>query len=65
MGEDPDLSWMVQMCKEYEARITFVLAQLDYAPDAWRETMSKVTALSQDGLQLKPQVAGRPGLNQK
>jgi N-acyl-D-aspartate/D-glutamate deacylase len=40
--------------------VTFALAQVDAAPDLWRELMDESLRAVDDGAQVYPQIAGRP-----
>lgn len=59
-GKEPDLAWMKEYCKETGRPITFVVAQMDFDPDGWRETLKKAAALADEGIILRPQIPGRP-----
>jgi N-acyl-D-aspartate/D-glutamate deacylase len=60
MGRDPDLDWMKQFCKETGRPITFVVAQMDWDPDGWRDTLAQAAELVSEGIILRPQIPGRP-----
>lgn len=59
-GKEPDLEWMIKFCKETGRPITFVVAQTDWDPEGWRETLKKAAELSKEGIILRPQIPGRP-----
>jgi N-acyl-D-amino-acid deacylase len=65
MGEDllapaSEVAWMRKLSAETGRPISFGLAQHNYAPEAWRETLRLVDEANANGSDLRPQVAGRP-----
>jgi N-acyl-D-amino-acid deacylase len=60
MGREPDLAWMREFCTKTGRPITFALAQLPMAPTLYRETLASMQALSDEGLDVVPQVPCRP-----
>jgi N-acyl-D-amino-acid deacylase len=59
-GQEPDLSWMVDFCRQTGRVITFALAQSPIQPQAWRETLARIDELAATGLRIVPQVPCRP-----
>jgi N-acyl-D-aspartate/D-glutamate deacylase len=59
-GQEPDLSWMREFCRDTGRVITFALAQTPMQPEAWRETLARIDALAAEGLRIVPQVPCRP-----
>jgi N-acyl-D-aspartate/D-glutamate deacylase len=64
-GEDPDgtrreLEWMARLSTATGRPVSFVLIQVDSAPDLWREVLARSTAVAADGADLRVQIAGRP-----
>jgi N-acyl-D-amino-acid deacylase len=59
-GQEPDLAWMVQFCRETGRALTFALAQTPMQPNGWRETLQRIDALDAQGLNIVPQVPCRP-----
>jgi N-acyl-D-aspartate/D-glutamate deacylase len=65
MGEDlaaPDreVDWMRRLAEETGRPITFAVSQHDMAPDQWRHVLDLALEAYDDGVPLRPQVAGRP-----
>jgi N-acyl-D-amino-acid deacylase len=67
VGEDElikprkELDWMLRLSAEIGRPITFAMVQNDQAPDMWREMLDDSAAAVENGSQVYPQVAGRPG----
>jgi len=59
-GQEPDLSWMREMCAQTGRVLTFALAQSPIQPDAWRTTLLEIDRLAGQGLDIVPQVPCRP-----
>jgi N-acyl-D-aspartate/D-glutamate deacylase len=64
-GEDIDapvkeLDWMVRLSKEINRPVSFILIQVDAAPDLWRELLELSAEAAAGGAEVYPQVAGRP-----
>ena len=59
-GQEPDLSWMGDFCRQTGRVITFALAQSPIQPTAWRETLARIDELAATGLRIVPQVPCRP-----
>ena len=59
-GQEPDLSWMKEFCRQTGRVLTFALAQSPIQPTAWRETLARVEELAAQGLRIVPQVPCRP-----
>ena len=65
MGEDlaaPDreMDWMRRLAAEFERPVTFALLQHDHDPDQWRRMLDLALEAHEDGVPVRPQVAGRP-----
>jgi N-acyl-D-amino-acid deacylase len=59
-GQEPDLSWMREFCRQTGRVLTFALAQSPIQPHAWRETLARIDELAATGLRIVPQVPCRP-----
>jgi len=64
-GEDPEgttreVEWMARLSAAIARPVSFVLIQVDSAPDLWREILATSNAAVVDGADLRAQVAGRP-----
>jgi len=59
-GQEPDLSWMKEFCRQTGRVLTFALAQSPIQPHAWRETLGCIDELAAEGLRIVPQVPCRP-----
>jgi len=64
-GEDPDgtrreVEWMARLSSAIGRPVSFVLLQVDSAPDLWREVLARASAVAADGADLRVQIAGRP-----
>jgi N-acyl-D-amino-acid deacylase len=59
-GQEPDLTWMKEFCRDTGRVITFALAQIPGARDVWRDTLRRVDELAAQGLKIVPQVPCRP-----
>jgi N-acyl-D-aspartate/D-glutamate deacylase len=64
-GEDiitpkKEVDWMCRLSAALGRPVTFALAQVDAAPDLWRELMDETRRAVDDGAQVYPQIAGRP-----
>ena len=63
MGDDPDLGWMREFCEKTGRKLTFTFAQRDAPATPYQQTLSEMSALQEQGLEIWPQVACRaPGL---
>ena len=65
MGEDlaapeREVDWMRRLAKETNRPITFAVSQHDMAPDQWRHVLDLALEAYEDGVPMRPQVAGRP-----
>ncbi len=65
MGEDlaaadSEMDWMRRLAKEIERPVTFALIQHDIQPDQWKRLLDLAGAAYDDGVPIRPQVAGRP-----
>jgi N-acyl-D-aspartate/D-glutamate deacylase len=65
MGEDlaaPDreMDWMRRLAAEVDRPVTFALLQHDHDPDQWKRMLDLALEAHEDGVPVRPQVAGRP-----
>jgi len=65
MGEDlaapeREVGWMRRLARETNRPITFAVSQHDMAPDQWRHVLDLALEAFDDGIPMRPQVAGRP-----
>jgi len=65
MGEDlaapeREMEWMRRLAEATGRPITFALAQHDESPDQWKAQLALAQQAWDDGIQIRPQVAGRP-----
>ena len=64
-GEDlvapmQEVAWMRRLAKAVGRPVTFAMLQVDTAPELWREMLDESADAAASGVQLVPQVAGRP-----
>jgi N-acyl-D-amino-acid deacylase len=59
-GQEQELDWMRQFCRETGRPLTFALAQLPGAPTAFRDTLARAELWAGEGAQIVPQVPCRP-----
>ena len=64
-GEDivapmQEMAWMRRLAKTVGRPVTFAMLQVDAAPELWREMLDESAIAAESGVQLVPQVAGRP-----
>ncbi len=65
MGEDlpaadREMDWMRRLADEIDRPITFALIQHDHDPDQWQRLLELSRDAYDDGVPIRPQVAGRP-----
>jgi len=65
MGEDlaaseKEMDWMRRLAAETERPVTFALLQHDLDPDQWKKMLDLATEAYDEGVPVRPQVAGRP-----
>lgn len=65
MGEDlaaadREMDWMRRLAGEIDRPVTFALLQHDHDPDQWRRMLDLALEAYDDGIPIRPQVAGRP-----
>jgi N-acyl-D-aspartate/D-glutamate deacylase len=65
MGEDlaasdREMDWMRRLSEEIGRPITFALLQHDQDPDQWKRMLDLALEAHDDGVPIRPQVAGRP-----
>jgi N-acyl-D-aspartate/D-glutamate deacylase len=65
MGEDlaaadREMDWMRRLAGEIDRPVTFALLQHDVDPDQWKRMLDLALEAYEDGVPVRPQVAGRP-----
>ncbi|GAA2731316.1 N-acyl-D-amino-acid deacylase family protein [Actinocorallia aurantiaca] len=55
-----EMDWMKRLSAETGLPVSFSLLQIDAAPELWKEMLEQSKAAHAEGIQLYPQVAGRP-----
>jgi N-acyl-D-aspartate/D-glutamate deacylase len=65
MGEDlaaseKEMDWMRRLSRETGRPVTFALLQHDYDPDQWKKMLDLASEAYDEGVPIRPQVAGRP-----
>ena len=65
MGEDlaaseKEMDWMRRLSRETGRPVTFALLQHDFDPDQWKKMLDLATEAHDEGVPVRPQVAGRP-----
>jgi N-acyl-D-amino-acid deacylase len=55
-----EVDWMRRLARETNRPITFAVSQHDMAPDQWRHVLDLALEAFEDGVPMRPQVAGRP-----
>jgi N-acyl-D-amino-acid deacylase len=65
MGEDlaaadREMDWMRRLAAETGRPVTFALLQHDIDPDQWRRMLDLALEVHDEGVPIRPQVAGRP-----
>jgi N-acyl-D-aspartate/D-glutamate deacylase len=65
MGEDlaaseKEMDWMRRLSRETGRPVTFALLQHDFDPDQWRKMLDLASEAYDEGVPIRPQVAGRP-----
>jgi N-acyl-D-amino-acid deacylase len=65
MGEDlaaseREMDWMRRLSRETGRPVTFALLQHDFDPDQWKKMLDLATEVFDEGVPIRPQVAGRP-----
>lgn len=60
LGNEPDLAWMREFCRQTGRAITFALAQRPAYPHAYRRILDRAFELGAKGERLVPQVPCRP-----
>ncbi len=65
MGEDlaasdKEMDWMRRLARETDRPVTFALIQHDLDPDQWARMLDLATEVFDEGVPIRPQVAGRP-----
>jgi N-acyl-D-aspartate/D-glutamate deacylase len=65
MGEDlaaseKEMDWMRRLSRETGRPVTFALLQHDFDPDQWKKMLDLANDAYEEGVPIRPQVAGRP-----
>ena len=60
IGQTEELEWMRKFCQETGRPLTFALAQVPFAPQAYRETLARAQEWEGEGAFIVPQVPCRP-----
>ena len=65
MGEDlaaseKEMDWMRRLSQETGRPVTFALLQHDFDPDQWKKMLDLAGEAYDEGVPIRPQVAGRP-----
>ena len=65
MGEDlsaseKEMDWMRRLSRETGRPVTFALLQHDFDPDQWKKMLDLAGEAYDEGVPIRPQVAGRP-----
>jgi len=65
MGEDlaasdKEMDWMRRLARETGRPVTFAMLQHDYDPDQWKKMLDLASDAYDEGVPIRPQVAGRP-----
>ena len=55
-----EMAWMRRLSAEIERPVTFIVLQVDLAPDLWRQQMDESLQALDEGAQIFPQIANRP-----
>lgn len=55
-----DFDWMLELAKNTDLAITYILGQADHAPNEWRELLAMTNAARAGGANIKALVPGRP-----
>ena len=55
-----EMSWMRRLSSEIERPVTFIVLQVDLAPDLWKMQMEESMAALDEGAEIYPQIANRP-----
>jgi N-acyl-D-aspartate/D-glutamate deacylase len=59
-GAEPERAWMEELARRSGAVVTYALAQLPFAPEAYREALAHADDQAAQGLRVMPQVSCRP-----
>ncbi len=55
-----EMSWMRRLSAEIERPVTFIVLQVDLAPDLWKMQMEESMTALDEGAEIYPQIANRP-----
>jgi N-acyl-D-amino-acid deacylase len=55
-----EIDWIVRLAERTGRPFTFVLTQVNNAPDLWRDVFATCDAALARGVQVRPQISGRP-----
>jgi N-acyl-D-aspartate/D-glutamate deacylase len=57
---DREMDWMRRLAREIDRPVTFALLQNDFDPDQWARMLELALEVHDQGVPIRPQVAGRP-----
>jgi N-acyl-D-amino-acid deacylase len=57
---DREMDWMRRLAAEIDRPVTFALIQHDHDPDQWKRMLDLALEVHEQGVPIRPQVAGRP-----
>jgi N-acyl-D-aspartate/D-glutamate deacylase len=57
---DREMDWMRRLSREIDRPVTFALLQNDFDPDQWARMLELALEVHDQGVPIRPQVAGRP-----
>jgi N-acyl-D-aspartate/D-glutamate deacylase len=57
---DREMDWMRRLAREIDRPVTFALVQNDFDPDQWARMLDLALEVYEQGVPIRPQVAGRP-----
>ena len=57
---DREMDWMRRLAREIDRPVTFALVQNDFDPDQWARMLDLALEVHEQGVPIRPQVAGRP-----
>ncbi|HMQ25215.1 MAG TPA: amidohydrolase family protein [Acidimicrobiales bacterium] len=55
-----EMSWMRRLSADIERPVTFIVLQVDLAPDLWKMQMEESVKALDEGAEIYPQIANRP-----
>jgi N-acyl-D-amino-acid deacylase len=57
---DREMDWMRRLAAEIDRPVTFAMIQHDHDPDQWKRMLDLALEAHEQGVPIRPQVAGRP-----